>query len=165
MEDVKEPILATVHEAKLISWLADEIWHEHYAELLSKEQIDYMLGKFLTEEVISEQISGDYKYYLLNFNKQVVGFMAVVPHENFLYLSKIYLKKAFRGKGLARMGINTAISEAKACGFNKIQLNVNKDNVDSIAAYKKLGFVVVEALVNDIGHGFVMDDYVMDLVF
>ena len=30
-----------------VSALADEIWHEHFSSILSTEQIDYMLEKFL----------------------------------------------------------------------------------------------------------------------
>jgi ribosomal protein S18 acetylase RimI-like enzyme len=43
-------------------------------------------------------------------------------------------------------------------------LAVNKRNTTAIASYKKYGFVVREAIVDDIGHGFVMDDFVMEKV-
>ena len=34
-----------------VSALADEIWHEHFSSILSTEQIDYMLEKFLSPEL------------------------------------------------------------------------------------------------------------------
>jgi RimJ/RimL family protein N-acetyltransferase len=40
-------------------------------------------------------------------------------------------------------------------------LNVNKQNLRAIRAYERNGFFVREAVVVDIGGGFVMDDYVM----
>ena len=40
-------------------------------------------------------------------------------------------------------------------------LNVNKRNAAAIAMYERCGFGVREAIVVDIGSGFVMDDYVM----
>ena len=40
-------------------------------------------------------------------------------------------------------------------------LNVNKNNGQAIRAYEKRGFAIREAVVNDIGRGYVMDDYVM----
>ena len=40
-------------------------------------------------------------------------------------------------------------------------LNVNKNNDRAISAYVRNGFVVREAVVVDIGGGFVMDDYIM----
>jgi ribosomal protein S18 acetylase RimI-like enzyme len=41
-------------------------------------------------------------------------------------------------------------------------LAVNKRNTAAIGSYRKYGFVVRESIVDDIGHGFVMDDYVME---
>jgi len=41
-------------------------------------------------------------------------------------------------------------------------LAVNKRNDKAIGSYKKYGFVVREAIVDDIGHGYVMDDFVME---
>jgi len=41
---------------------------------------------------------------------------------------------------------------------------VNKRNEKAIGSYKKYGFVVREAIVDDIGCGFVMDDFVMEKV-
>ena len=44
-------------------------------------------------------------------------------------------------------------------------LTVNKGNDLGIRAYKGTGFQIVEAVVTDIGEGFVMDDYVMEKRF
>jgi ribosomal protein S18 acetylase RimI-like enzyme len=41
-------------------------------------------------------------------------------------------------------------------------LQVNKRNVNAIASYRKYGFAVRTSTVDDIGRGFVMDDYVME---
>ena len=38
----------------------------------------------------------------------------------------------------------------------------DRRNAKAIGSYRKYGFVVREAIVDDIGHGFVMDDYVME---
>ena len=51
--------------------------------------------------------------------------------------------------------------EEKALEKNcsKVSLTVNKNNVNSIIAYEKAGFINKGALVMDIGSGFVMDDF------
>jgi ribosomal protein S18 acetylase RimI-like enzyme len=41
---------------------------------------------------------------------------------------------------------------------------VNRNNVGAIGAYERLGFLRTGEQVVDIGHGFVMDDYVYELV-
>ena len=53
-------------------------------------------------------------------------------------------------------------ARAKKLGYPCVILAVNKRNEKAIGSYKKYGFVVREAIVDDIGHGFVMDDYVME---
>ena len=42
-----------------------------------------------------------------------------------------------------------------------LRLNVNKYN-PTIDIYEHLGFRIIESEVNDIGKGYVMDDYVME---
>ena len=49
-----------------VSALADEIWHEHFSSILSTEQIDYMLEKFLSPEALADQINHDYEYFLFS---------------------------------------------------------------------------------------------------
>jgi ribosomal protein S18 acetylase RimI-like enzyme len=51
--------------------------------------------------------------------------------------------------------------ECVARGARELSLTVNKDNADSIAFYQRVGFVIVEPIVTDIGNGFVMDDHRM----
>ena len=41
-------------------------------------------------------------------------------------------------------------------------LAVNKNNATAIAAYLKHGFRIADAVVKEIGGGFVMDDYIME---
>ena len=44
-----------------------------------------------------------------------------------------------------------------------IWLTVNRRNERAIGAYRRTGFREVRAQVTDIGGGYVMDDYVMEL--
>ena len=41
-------------------------------------------------------------------------------------------------------------------------LQVNKRNTKAISSYRKYGFEVRSSTVDDIGGGYVMDDYVME---
>ena len=51
--------------------------------------------------------------------------------------------------------------QAKIKQLKQIKLTVNKNNVDSLKFYEKVGFVKAEKILIDIGNGFVMDDYLM----
>lgn len=47
-------------------------------------------------------------------------------------------------------------------GLESIYLTVNKNNTNTISAYIKLGFEIVDSIITDIGSNFVMDDYIME---
>ena len=79
-----------------------------------------------------------------------------------MFLSKIYIRKKFRGSGYSRTTMNFIADLCRDDGLNMIYLTVNKQNLSSIAVYEKLGFVRARELVTEIGNGFVMDDYVME---
>lgn len=154
----------TESDIRLTAALAKATWTEHYAALLSSEQIVYMLEKFQSEEAIKDQLTNGYSYYLIREpNGKAVGYYAVQPKKEFLFLSKIYLHASARGKGFASAVVRRIKETAKELGLPAVRLTVNKGNVSSIAVYEHLGFVKIEDMVTDIGNGFVMDDYLMEL--
>ncbi|MCP4176583.1 MAG: GNAT family N-acetyltransferase [bacterium] len=143
--------------------LAKEIWEEHYTKIIGTEQVNYMLDKFQSTETVIEQINNEgYFYYLINKNSEDVGYIGVIPKSDELYLSKCYIKSSERGKGFGRKAMDYIVDLCKEKKLKRITLNVNKNNSKSIAAYKKLNFKIIDSVVNDIGNGFVMDDYIME---
>ena len=76
-----------------------------------------------------------------------------------MFLSKVYVLKEFRRRGIASAFLNQVAADAQ--GLDSIYLTVNKQNTGPIEAYRKLGFVTIDAVVTDIGNGYVMDDYIM----
>ena len=142
--------------------LADEIWHECYAELLQKEQIDYMVERFQSAGAIAGQMREGYRYYLAQVRGEPVGYMGVQPKEGKLFLSKFYLKKEWRGSGLAGEMFAFVEQLCSALGCRGYWLTVNKGNERAKRAYEKAGMRIVREQVAEIGEGFVMDDYVFE---
>jgi len=150
-------------ELQTVAALADEIWHEHFTPIIGKDQVDYMLGKFLSVPALNAQLTAGYEYYLLKADGKFIGFTGIHAEEVKLFLSKLYLKKEYRGKGYARKAmefLKSICAHRKLCS---IYLTCNKENANSLAAYRKLGFITVRKQVVDIGGGFVMDDEVLEL--
>lgn len=165
MEKIK---IVKVSDDKLIAVveeLADTIWREHYTPIIGMGQVEYMLDKIQSKEAISKQMQDEgYLYYLLqDKDGRWIGYFAVIPRKCELFLSKFYIRARDRGKGYGRYAIEFIKSIAKEKGLHKITLVTNKRNTNSIGAYKRLGFVVTAPIVTDIGDGFVMDDYRMEL--
>ena len=143
--------------------LAREIWSDHYAPIIGTEQVAYMLDKFQSPQAISEQIAQqDYWYFLIRHKNRAVGYIGLQRQANTLFLSKLYLEKSVRGKGLGRRAVAFIRQFAGAHGLSAIRLTVNRHNTVAIAAYERTGFIRTGQVVTDIGGGYVMDDYVFE---
>lgn len=157
-----EFVKANPSDAAELAVIADEIWHQHFTGIISEGQIDYMLEKFQCEPVMKEQMSHGYEYYFFCIDGKNQGYFAVQQQEDTLFLSKIYLRKSFRGNGYARKAfevIEKIIDERK---LKKLWLTVNIHNNDTIAVYKALGMEIARTQKADIGCGYVMDDYIFE---
>lgn len=147
----------------ILSTLSNEIWHEFFIKILSPDQIDYMVEKFQSYHAMKNQMDiQGYHYYLIQSDEKNIGYFAIRYDEEKVFLSKLYLHKSARGKGISSLAFDKI--EKLACNADKksIWLTVNKYNSHTIDVYKHRGFKTIRAEVTDIGHGYVMDDYVME---
>ena len=144
--------------------LANLIWREYYADILQEEQIEYMLSTMQSENAISQQIHEDgYEYYILSYENLLCGYTGFYRKDNSLFLSKIYVLDRFRGKGVGKRVIRFLIEFCQKNDLDSIELTVNKHNENTIEFYNNLGFKRTGELVQDIGNGFVMDDFCYSL--
>ncbi|MDT0558662.1 GNAT family N-acetyltransferase [Ichthyenterobacterium sp. W332] len=144
--------------------LAKVIWSSHYTPIIGAAQVTYMLDKFQSKDAIEGQISEDYEYYLIQNSNKSIGYFSIQKRKIALFLSKFYVLESERGKGFGKQALNFINERADSLNCLKIELTVNKYNSNSIEAYKRMGFKITEAVVFDIGNGFVMDDYRMEKV-
>lgn len=153
----------TSQQISIVQELAREIWNEHYIKIISQKQIDYMLDLFYSDERIRAEIEEGISWEMLMDNEKPIGYLVCKIESDKLYISKIYLKAETRGKGLGKFLLNRAIELAKRHNKISIYLNVNKHNTDSISFYERMGFVKIDEGVFDIGNGYVMDDFILEL--
>lgn len=149
-------------EIAKLSKVASAIVKEHYDPLLGSEQNDYMIKKFQSQEALISQIKDGYRYYWALEGDDIAGFFAIYPRDNKMYLSKFYLKKEFRGRHIADKMLEFIKTQTKNEGMSRVFLNVNRGNINTIQIYEHLGFVKIREEKTDIGHGYYMDDYVME---
>ena len=142
--------------------VAEEIWREHYIPIIGEKQVEYMLEKYLSAEALVEQINSGYEYFLLSYDYTFAGFAGIKEADGKLFLSKLYVDKDFRGKGIASYMFQKFVEICKMHELKKIWLTCNRNNTASLAVYKHLGFVSVREEATDIGEGFVMDDFIME---
>lgn len=161
------PVSSDEDRARLAD-LADEIWHEYWPVLIGPEQTDYMVENFQSLEAIERDMAEHaYEYWFLRAEDdgRIVGYTGghAEPETNRYFISKIYLRAEERGKGFASQAIAFYDQLARERGLDALYLTVNKHNELGVRAYLGKGFEIIDAVETDIGNGFVMDDYIMEL--
>lgn len=163
---MQEPAITTVkteEEVAALCEMAARIWTEHYRPIIGEDQTAYMVEKYQSVPAVSAQLQHGYAYYFICEEGKPAGYIGIVQEEDRLFLSKLYIDRAYRGHGLARKALDFLRKLCKERGLACIYLTVNRNNAGSVAAYEKMGFQKVREQVAEIGGGYVMDDYIMEL--
>ena len=146
--------------------LAGIIWRHHYPDLVSMEQIDYMLAERYTPAMVRAQMQRDGTWW----DKALVGGRMIGfaryglsgGEQHVMKLNQIYVHQDCQRRGHGGRMLAHVEDAARRHGCSAVRLNVNRHNVKAIAAYRKHGYAVAATVVADIGGGFAMDDYVME---
>jgi ribosomal protein S18 acetylase RimI-like enzyme len=148
----------------IIRALAEQTWPTAYSDIISAEQIKFMLEKMYNQGVLLEQLRDGHSFLIASDTEGDVGFagFSVIDSERYVFkLHKLYVLPKMHGKGVGKILIQEVFDKVKAEGGKFLQLNVNKAN-KAKDFYEKAGFYVKYSTVLDIGNGFYMDDYVME---
>ncbi|QEL63769.1 hypothetical protein OTERR_02930 [Oryzomicrobium terrae] len=148
-----------------VAELARRIWQATYPGIITQDQIDYMLAQRYNATVLAEELGrDDVAWDVLWRDGARIGFAATLfppEGEAEAKLDKLYLDPTHQRGGLGGALIAHVAERAAARGCQTLVLAVNKHNAPAIGAYRKHGFTVRESVTKDIGHGFVMDDFIM----
>ena len=145
--------------------LARRIWDEYYPGIISREQINYMLDRMYDAKTIQREMNEGVAWDLVRHKTEPVGFISYSfdPASHQVKLSKLYLLPQWHGCGIGGHMLQHVQTRATQLGAREVGLQVNKQNTQAIRAYQRASFSVREAVVTDIGGGFVMDDFIMVL--
>ncbi|HZX32486.1 MAG TPA: GNAT family N-acetyltransferase [Rhodocyclaceae bacterium] len=146
-----------------ISALAREIWQASYPGIITQEQIDFMLEQRYGVERLYDDLEHADKWLDQAFcDGRRIGFAFSEIYKGEFKLDKLYIHPDVQRRGVGGQLIEHVAQRAKKLGYPVVILAVNKRNAKAIGSYKKYGFAVRDAIVDDIGGGFVMDDYIME---
>lgn len=153
----------TLPEVPAISALAREIWQATYPGIITQEQIDFMLEQRYGHERLQDDLEDPKKWLDQAFvGDRRIGFAFSEIYKGEFKLDKLYIHPDVQRQGVGGQLIGHVAERAKGMGYPCVILAVNKRNEKAINSYMKYGFVVREAIVDDIGRGYVMDDFVME---
>ena len=158
-----EIVPATCDDLKLIKDLATSIWNHHYPGIITQEQIDYMLAQDYAIGRLQQDLKDGICIDRLLVEGRLTGFSAYGPtsRSDEIKLHKLYVDQSVHGKGFGSKLLTHCESNVKSRGYQKIILQVNKNNTKAIKAYERNDYYLQESVVVDIGAGFVMDDFIM----
>lgn len=151
------------NDIPIIQDIAYRTWPSTFKNILTVEQIQYMLEQmYHTEELQQRMKMEGQNFYLIEDESQTLGFLELALHyptPQTTKIHKIYILPTAQHKGLGQKLFEFAEMQAVSANNEHLILNVNKFN-SAISFYEKLGFKKIDQEVIDIGNGFVMDDYV-----
>ena len=153
------------HELGLVRDVADVVWPVTFREILSSEQITYMMKMMYALDVMDREYDSGISFYGVFDGVQPIGYLvmgACDGRQGTMKLHKCYLLPAYQGRGIGSLMLRTAKDYTAKAGYKYLRLNVNRYNEKAIKAYRRNGFVTVETVDNPIGNGFFMNDYIME---
>lgn len=158
-----------VEAIPVIHALAHAIWPISYKNIITPEQISYMLNMMYSPQSLKEQILEKKHQFIIAFENDIpVGYSSYSikseTEKNIYRLYKLYVAVDHQRKGIASTLLKYIIADIQPAGAKAIQLNVNRHN-PSVLFYKASGFTVWQEEILDIGDGYVMDDYIMQYQF
>ena len=106
----------------------------------------------LTEKWREEIASGNRLVYVYKINGEFIGEGALVldtgdsdytiPGQR-VYVSRMIVKKEYRGRGIGSEILDFLINKAAEMGFTEMTIGVDKDNENALYLYRKYGFTEV----------------------
>ena len=156
---------ATPGDCALIYELAEPAWKVAYSEILSCEQMEYMLEMMYSEKSLKRQMLEGHTFFIVLCNDIPAGFISFHPQGEDLYiLEKLYVHPNWQGSGAGRFLVEKAeeyIRKLHPAGKRFLfELNVNRNN-KAVDFYAHLGFRIDREVDEYIGNGFYKNDYVM----
>lgn len=146
--------------------LAERTWKVAYTSIITPEQMSYMLEMFYSETSLLKQMQDGHQFIIAKDRYDPVGFASYSPKSADLptiyRLHKIYIAPGHQGKGIGKLMIGYIVNDIGFYNATDLELNVNRHN-KALHFYETLGFKIIKEEDIDIGSGYFMNDYVLNL--
>ena len=154
---------ATVSDIPALRDLVFKVWPQTYATILPQDKIDYMLELMYSEASLKKQMESGADFIFIDNDSEPVGYASYQEMDPGIFkLHKLYVLPSQQGKGTGRYMVDYIIDKIKKQGATLLELQVNHGNRARFF-YEKIGFTIREEIDLDIGQGFTMDDYIMEI--
>jgi ribosomal protein S18 acetylase RimI-like enzyme len=156
---LKQDELLIVHE------IAHATWPDTFKDILTQEQIQYMLNWMYNLKHLENQFNQGHQFYIAELEEMPVGFIGIEPNhpeKGLTKIHKIYILPNKQGLGIGKKLIEYVKELSIQSEMEGLLLNVNRYN-KAVDFYKAIGFNILFEENIDIGNGYLMEDFVMKL--
>ena len=156
---------ATKDDCPQIRQLAEQIFPATYKEIISQEQIDFMMDWMYSISNLNKQMDDGHIYFLAYRETAPVGYVSVEQqNKDLFHLQKIYVLGSEQGTGCGKFLFTEAVKYIKTVhpAPCTMELNVNREN-RAIRFYEHMGMHKARQGDFSIGNGYFMNDYIMSM--
>lgn len=152
------------NKLELIHTMAHEIWPICFKEMISQEQIKYMLEWMYNLKQLQQNFDKGHEFIVLREQEENIGFASfeIRNEKSCVRLHKLYVNPKRHHKGSGRKLLAYIYGVGREHKLNALDLFVNRTN-PAVNFYQKIGFEIVESIDLDIGNGYFMNDYRMKI--
>lgn len=136
---------AGMADVQALAALAKDIWEKHYSPIIGEAQLSYMLDKFQSEQAIKTDMENGCVYYMAFYEGVPCGYSALSNGDGGIFLSRLYVKQGYRGKGIARVMLDKIYEYAKKNRQKRVWLICSRYDAGSLETYKRLGFSIIDS--------------------
>ena len=119
---------ATTNDIQLINEMAQIVFPATYQEILSKEQLDYMMDWMYSPKNLRKQIEEEgHIYYIAYKDGEAAGYVSIQPEgEHLFHLQKIYVLPRFQGCRLGKALFEQAVKAIKEIHPGPCEMHLNE---------------------------------------
>ena len=106
---------------------------------------DERLARTALESFVGDLIFG--RVWLISADTETIGYLVLTLGYSLEYggrdafIDEVYIRAAYRGQGVGRQAIAFAETQCRSLGVRALHLEVERDNTNAHALYRKVGFV------------------------
>ena len=150
-----------------IERLSSEIWRKVYPAIVPLGQIEYLLNEWHRPQALTDQMTKQgHQFLIIDWDNEPIGYASYVVKDTNdptrYRLNKLYIQPEVHGKGIGKSIIRYIAEQVMPLGCTVLELNVHKRN-PAVGFYKRMGFEVIQDIVTEIEHGYLLDDFIMEL--
>lgn len=155
---------ATMADLPTIQEIAHLTWGPTYTHIIGQAQVDYMLAEMYNLDALQAQMGRGHQFLIAEHDSKKVGFASYSRSEgDAFHLHKLYVLPKAHGQGIGKFMMDEVLKNVRRAGGKYLRLNVNRYN-NAKGFYVRAGFKIKESVDNEIGNGFLMNDYIMEKI-